>query len=273
MPPTPGPRRCARSCATTSPAGSGQTRSASTRTSGCSPDGLLGVLLPASRRPATRVQPGARVPEGERGRRQPERVRLTARPPLPGAEAVGHAALLRPRGTAGDHPRARAAGGAVRAVGRRGAGLGALRSPPLLARLLPAGSAATRRTPRSWSVSTTAVKIFLSHTKLDDRFVLRLAIGNARTSEADVGLAWDVLARGSRGGLGLGLASRPAGSGRAPGSAPLTTSGVTAGSPPRSYPKDEQLIEHHVVCRDQRRRRPRRFPARRSRPPPSPARG
>ena len=36
-------------------------------------------------------------------------------------------------------------------------------------------------------------QIFLSHTKLDDRFVLRLAIGNARKSEADVALAWDVL--------------------------------------------------------------------------------
>ena len=36
-------------------------------------------------------------------------------------------------------------------------------------------------------------QIFLSHTKLDGRFVLRLAIGNARTSEADVALAWDVL--------------------------------------------------------------------------------
>ena len=29
-------------------------------------------------------------------------------------------------------------------------------------------------------------EIFLSHTKLDGRFVLRLAIGNARTTEADV---------------------------------------------------------------------------------------
>jgi aromatic-L-amino-acid decarboxylase len=36
-------------------------------------------------------------------------------------------------------------------------------------------------------------EIFLSHTKLDGRHVLRLAIGNARTSEADVRLAWDVL--------------------------------------------------------------------------------
>lgn len=38
-------------------------------------------------------------------------------------------------------------------------------------------------------------EIFLSHTRLDDRFVLRLAIGNARTTEDDVRLAWDVLLR------------------------------------------------------------------------------
>jgi aromatic-L-amino-acid decarboxylase len=38
-------------------------------------------------------------------------------------------------------------------------------------------------------------EIFLSHTKLNGRYVLRLAIGNARTSEADVRLAWDVLRR------------------------------------------------------------------------------
>ncbi len=38
-------------------------------------------------------------------------------------------------------------------------------------------------------------EIFLSHTKLDGRFVLRLAIGNARTTEDDVRLAWDVLRR------------------------------------------------------------------------------
>ena len=34
---------------------------------------------------------------------------------------------------------------------------------------------------------------YLSHTKLDDRFVLRLAIGNARTTEADVAHAWELL--------------------------------------------------------------------------------
>ena len=36
-------------------------------------------------------------------------------------------------------------------------------------------------------------EIFISHTKLNGRLVLRLAVGNARTTEADVRLAWDIL--------------------------------------------------------------------------------
>jgi aromatic-L-amino-acid decarboxylase len=38
-------------------------------------------------------------------------------------------------------------------------------------------------------------EIFLSHTRLNGRYVLRLAIGNARTTEADVERAWAVLRR------------------------------------------------------------------------------
>ena len=38
-------------------------------------------------------------------------------------------------------------------------------------------------------------EMFVSHTKLDERYVLRLAIGNARTTEDDVRRAWDVLRR------------------------------------------------------------------------------
>jgi aromatic-L-amino-acid/L-tryptophan decarboxylase len=38
-------------------------------------------------------------------------------------------------------------------------------------------------------------EMFLSHTKLDGRYVMRLAIGNARTTEADVRRAWEVLNR------------------------------------------------------------------------------
>jgi aromatic-L-amino-acid/L-tryptophan decarboxylase len=36
-------------------------------------------------------------------------------------------------------------------------------------------------------------EIFISHTKLDGRYVMRLAIGNARTTEDDVRRAWEVL--------------------------------------------------------------------------------
>ena len=38
-------------------------------------------------------------------------------------------------------------------------------------------------------------EVFLSHTRLDGRYVLRLAIGNFRTTEDDVQLAWEVLRR------------------------------------------------------------------------------
>ena len=41
-------------------------------------------------------------------------------------------------------------------------------------------------------------KVFLSGTTLDGRFVLRLAVGNARTEEEDVRLAWDVLREEAR---------------------------------------------------------------------------
>ena len=41
-------------------------------------------------------------------------------------------------------------------------------------------------------------EVFLSHTKLEGRYVLRLAIGNARTTEADVRRVWEILQREAR---------------------------------------------------------------------------
>ena len=82
--------------------------------------GLLGLLDPPARGPARRVQPRPRVPP-HRGRgRQPQRVRARARPLVPGAQALGGAALPRARGAPGAHPQERARGGDVRGVGRRG---------------------------------------------------------------------------------------------------------------------------------------------------------
>ena len=48
---------------------------------------------------------------------------------------------------------------------------------------------------RLLAAANSSGEIFISHTKLDGRYVLRLAIGNARTTEADVRQAWDVLRR------------------------------------------------------------------------------
>ena len=36
-------------------------------------------------------------------------------------------------------------------------------------------------------------EVFLSHTRLDDRFVIRLAVGNIRTTERHVARAWELL--------------------------------------------------------------------------------
>ena len=36
-------------------------------------------------------------------------------------------------------------------------------------------------------------KVFLSHTKLNDKFALRLAIGNIRTTQEHIDLAWNEL--------------------------------------------------------------------------------
>src|SRR5437899_4142927 len=47
-------------------------------------------------------------------------------------------------------------------------------------------------------------EMFISHTRLDGRYVLRLAIGNERTTEADVRRAWEVLKRESAPSLRLG---------------------------------------------------------------------
>jgi aromatic-L-amino-acid decarboxylase len=47
-------------------------------------------------------------------------------------------------------------------------------------------------------------EMFISHAVLNERYVLRLAIGGLRTTEADVALAWDVLRREAAGLLQLG---------------------------------------------------------------------
>ncbi len=52
-----------------------------------------------------------------------------------------------------------------------------------------------RLNQRAVDAANASGEVFLSHTRLNGRYVLRLAIGNARTTEDDVRLAWDVLRR------------------------------------------------------------------------------
>jgi len=40
--------------------------------------------------------------------------------------------------------------------------------------------------------------MLITHTRLDGRYVLRLAIGNVRTTDADVRRAWEVLTEEAR---------------------------------------------------------------------------
>ena len=187
-PPTPARRWSAPSSAGRSRASSAPTRSSSTRTSGC------------SRRWTARCSGRSRPDEfRDAFSLVPEFLRTTdedvlnlseygpgARPPLPLAEALGGPALLRRRGAS----RAASARRSVSpSCSRAGCGTS------------PAGRCARRdRSPlvcfrREGSDEENAAilervnasgEIFISHTKLDGRYVLRLAIGNDRTTEDDV---------------------------------------------------------------------------------------
>ena len=144
-----------------------------------------------------RLQPDPRVPAHarRRGRAQPERVRARARAALPLAEAVGGAALLRPRRAAADDPRARPA---RRRCSRAGcatsrAGSCARRGRSRVVCFRREGTDAENEAILE-RVNASG-EIFISHTRLDGRYVLRLAIGSERTTEDDIRRAWDVLRR------------------------------------------------------------------------------
>ena len=70
--------------------------------------------------------------------------------------------------------------------------LAAPRSLSLVCFRLRGGDDANERLLRNVNASG---EVYLSHTELAGRYVLRLAIGNARTTEEDVALAWQVIRR------------------------------------------------------------------------------
>ena len=139
------------------------------------------------------VDPG--VPAHRRRRILALGVRPGARTALPLAQALGGAAVLRRRRVAGDPARAHPAGRALCRLGRgeRRAGSWSRRSASP-----SSSSGATGPDEENEELEArvnASGEIFITHTKLDGRYVLRLAIGNARTTEDDVRRAWDVLNR------------------------------------------------------------------------------
>ena len=94
-------------------------------------------------------------------------------------------------------------------------------------------------------------EIFISHTKLNGRYSLRLAVGNARTTEEDVRLAWDVLRR------------EAAGRRREAVEQLLERGDVALDADSLELPVDDEVVEarrvrlheHVVVLRDPRGRR------------------
>ena len=191
------------------------------------------------------VQPRARVPARPRGGREPQRGRDPARPPLPRAQALDRAALLRPRGLQArirEHVRlAELFEEWVR--DEPGWEVVAPRQFSLVCFRRDARGRGERGAARGVNESGEA---FLSHTRLDGRYVLRLAIGNARTTEDDV-----------RRGLG-----RPAPSGC--GLLSATAARAAAGRPSSAVERVAVAVDL-TPSADPRRRAGRR-PARRPRP-------
>ena len=104
-------------------------------------DGLLAVLVAAAGRSAARRSawsPSTCARPTPRTRSSLSEYGPALGTAVPGAEAVGGAALPRAQRPQGAHPPRRRARVAVRALGGRGAGLGAVRAAPVLGRLLPA---------------------------------------------------------------------------------------------------------------------------------------
>ena len=168
------------------------------------PHKWLGVPMDCStlwtRRPEDvprRVQPRARVPARRRGGRVSlSEVTQVARPPLPRAQAVGRAALLRAKRAAGADPRARAARASVFEEWVRGrARLGGRRAAALLARLLPPARLRRGERAPARARERDAARSSSRTRGSADRYALRLAVGSFRTTEDDVRLAWDVLRR------------------------------------------------------------------------------
>ena len=166
------------------------TRSSSTRTSGCSRRWTARRSGRAGRRCCTRRSRSCRLPGGDAGRNRPEGLRACARPPLPRAQALDGAALVRRRGPAGlirEH----------------------VRLAQLFAALVEAEPGWEVVAPHPFSTvcfrhveadndeiaraATATGELFVASAWLRGRAMIRLAIGNEQTTEDDIRRSWEVL--------------------------------------------------------------------------------
>jgi aromatic-L-amino-acid decarboxylase len=80
--------------------------------------------------------------------------------------------------------------------------------PPTAGPSEGAGMSADELNERLLDAVNDSGEVFLSHTVLDGRYVLRLAIGNIRTTEADVRRAWELLTSTARAIAEVSLVAR-----------------------------------------------------------------
>ena len=100
--------------------------------------------------------------------------------------------LPRPRGAPGADPRAHAARAALRGWVEEAAGWEVVAPVPFSVVCFRRDGSDDENAALLERVNATG-EAYLSHTVLDGRYVLRLAVGNQRTTEGDVRRAWELL--------------------------------------------------------------------------------
>ncbi len=155
--------------------------------------GLLGALDAPPRGLPRRLRARAGVPAHARRGRELQRVQPRARPPVPRAQALGRAPPLRRRGPARARAREHSPGPGVRELGRsREPGWELCAPRPFSVVCFRLDASDEENAALLARVNATG-EIFISHTKLNGRYVMRLAIGNEHTTLDDVRRAWDVI--------------------------------------------------------------------------------
>ena len=132
------------------------------------------------------AQPGHGIGRGHRL----SRLAHSARAPFSLAQALVCDPALRDRRTAAPHSRARAAGPAIRRMGACRFALRTRRARPAQPRLLPPALGRSKPIRLLMDRLNGSGDLYLTHTKLDGKFTLRLCVGQTNTQARHVERAW-----------------------------------------------------------------------------------